>query len=215
MKSLKFITLFLLSIILFGCASLEYTGEDSKNVVSKTSKTQEDFVFNTFKKSLDNINVNVGISKTPVQEILVLYVQIENLSYETPYIFRVSDLKVFDSNGEVRFITSNNYLNIYQAQEASSMNSMSVMGATLTNIAGITSNYNEINQTMLQNASQTSSIDTYTKMTNLGNGILQHSIQTSSTINPRKSQYYYFFFQNNEAYPIAVKYKTLNYQFNK
>lgn len=214
MKFLKFLVLFLFSVTLFGCTSLDYTGEDYKTVVSQTTKTSEDFVFNTIKKPLNNINVNVGISKTPVQELLVLYVQIENLSYETPYTFRVEDLRVSDSDGDIQFITSNNYLSIYQTQEANSMSSMGTMGATLTNIAGMTTNYNEMNQSIMQNASQASNQDAYSKMEDLGNKILKHSIRVSSVISARKSQYFYFFFQDKEKYPINVSYKTLNYQFN-
>ncbi len=214
MRTIKFLTLFLFSLMLFGCTSLDYTGEDYKTIDSQTVKTSEDFVFNTFKKTIDNVNVKIGISKTPVQEILALYIQIENLNYETPYTFKVDDLRVSDSDGDIKFITSNNYLNIYQTQESSAMSAMSSMGATFSNMAGMTTNYNEMNQTMVQNASETSNKDTFSKIEQLGNRILKHSIQVSSVISPRRAQYFYFFFQDKERYPIGVKYRTLNYQFN-
>ncbi len=214
MRKIKFLALFLFSIMLFGCTSLDYTGEDYKTIDSQTVKTSEDFVFNTFKKSVDNVNVKVGISKTPVQEILALYIQIENLSYETPYTFKVEDLRLSDGDGEIQFITSNNYLSIYQTQESSAMNSMSSMGATFSNMAGMTTNYNEMNQSMVQNASETANRDAFLKMEQLGNRILKHSIRVSSVISPRRAQYFYFFFQDKEKYPINVKYKTLNYRFN-
>ncbi len=213
MRILKFLTLFLLSITLFGCSSLDYAGEDYKSENTQTIKTNEDFVFNTYKKSLNDVNVKVGISKTPVQELLVLYIQIENLNYNNPYTFKVDDLRVSDGDGEIQFITSNNYLNIYQTQEASSMSSMSMVGANLTNMAGITSNYNEINQTMMQNTAQASNNDAYAKMEEFGNKILKHSIRVSSVISPRRAQYFYFFFQDREKSPINVRYKTLDYQF--
>ena len=145
---------------------------------------------------------------------MVLYVQIDNLSYETPYTFRVEDLRVFDTDGEIQFITSNNYLSIYQTQESSSMSSLGTVGANFTNMLGMTSNYNEVNQSMMQYSSQNSNKDAYNKMEDLGNRILKHSIKVSSVISPRKSQYFYFFFQDKEKYPINLKYKTLNYQFN-
>ena len=213
MKILKFLALFILAIALFGCTSLEYTGEDYKVENTQTIKTAEDFVFNTYKKDIDGANIKIGISKTPVQEILALYVQVENLNYETPYTFRVDDLRLYDSNGEIQFITSNNYLSIYQTQESSAMGAMSSMGATFQNISGMTANYNEINQTMVQNASQQSNQDAFSKMEDLGNRILKHTIRTSSTISPRKAQYFYFFFENKDNFPINVKYKSLNYQF--
>jgi len=213
MKILKLLAILLLSITFIGCSSLEYTGEDYKTENNLTVKTNEDFVFNTYKKSLDNVNVKVGISKTPIAEILALYIQIENLNYETPYTFKVEDLRVSDSDGEIQFITSNNYLSIYQTQESSAMNSLSTMGATFSNIAGMTAGYNEVNQTMMQNASQASNSDAYSKMEELGNKILKHSIRVSSVISPRRAQYFYFFFQDRDKFPINVRYKTLDYQF--
>lgn len=213
MKSVKFLILFAISLMLFGCASLEYTGEDYKAENSQTVKTNEDFVFSTYKKSLDSVNVKIGISKTPVQEILALYVQIENLNYESPYTFKVEDLRVYDEDGDIQFITSNNYLSIYQTQEASSMSAMSTMGATFQNMSGLTAQYNEINQTNIQNVSQMANDDAFNRMEVLGNGILKHSIRVSSNISPRKTQYFYFFFQDKEKSPIYVKYKGLIYQF--
>ena len=214
MKTIKFLAIFLLSMMLFGCSSLEYTGEDYKSENTQTIKTSEDFVFKIYKKSLNNANIKIGISKTSIMEILALYVQVENLSYETPYLFKVEDLRIYDNEGELKFITSNNYLNIYQSQEAQAITSMSTIGSTLTNIAGVTTNYNEINQTMMQNTAQSSNQDTYTKIGDLGNRILKHSIKVSSNISPRKAQYFYFFFENRDEFPINVKYKSLNYQFN-
>ena len=206
----------LLSTALFitGCATLDYVGEDYNQNNIQTIKTDEDFVFNVYKKSEENANFKIGISKTPVNEILALYVQVENLSYETPYIFRVENLRLYNPDRELQFITSNNYLNIYQTQEASSMSAMSSMGATLTNMTGMTANYDTFNQTMIQNSSQEANKSVYSKMEELGNQILKHSVKHSSTISPRRSQYYYFFFENLEKFPITVKYNNLNYQFN-
>ena len=89
MKIIKFLTLFLLSMILTGCASLDYSGEDYIADNMQTVKTAEDFIFKTYKKSLEDVNVKIGISKTSVPEILALYVKIENLSTDSPYTFRV------------------------------------------------------------------------------------------------------------------------------
>jgi len=213
-KLLNIIILFIMGLFLSGCATLNYVGEDYSANNNQTIKTNEDFVFNTYKKSLNNINLKAGISKTAVPEILALYIQIENLSYETPYIFKVEDLRLYNSDGEIQFITTNNYLNIYQTQEAQAMSSMGAMGATFSNMAGMSTNYNEYNQTIAQNASEASNKSAFSRMETIGNQILNHSIKYSSTVNPRRSQYYYFFFQDLEKFPITVKYKTLNYQFN-
>lgn len=203
------------SIALFfsGCSTLSYVGNDYEQSNIQTVKTQEDFIFDVYKKTADNANLKLGVSKTPIPEILVLYVQIENLSYETPYIFKVENLRIFEPDKELQFITTNNYLNIYQTQEASSMASMSTLGSTLSNMTGMMSNYNDFNQSMVQNSAQQTNESAFSRIELIGNQILDHSIKFSSTISPRKSQYFYFFFENNEKFPLIVKYKDLEYQF--
>lgn len=207
------IFLFLSAIFLTGCSTLSYVGNDYEQVNVQTVKTSEDFIFDVYKKTTDNINLKVGISKTPINEVLALYVQIENLSYETPYVFKVENLRAYNESQELQFITSNNYLNIYQTQEASSMASLSGLGSTLTNMTGMMTNYNEFNQTMVQNSAQETNESAFTRIEEIGNQILEHSIKYSSTISPRKSQYFYFFFEDLGKYPILVKYKDLEYQF--
>ena len=213
----KFLGLFILfcsMIFMSGCSTLDYVGEDYNVSNKQTVKTQEDFVFNVYKKSLSNANVKVGISKTPIMEVLALYVQIENLSYETPYVFKVEDLILSDSSKNLQFITSNNYLSIWQSQESNSMNALSAMGTTIQNMSGMTANYNDVNQTIIQNTAQQTNQSAYNRLDTIGNRILKHSVKYSSTISPRKSQYYYFFFEDSQKYPLTVRYKGLNYQFN-
>ncbi len=200
-------------LFLGGCATLSYVGNDYQETNVQTVKTQEDFIFDVYKKTTDNINLKIGVSKTPITELLALYVQIENTSYETPYVFKVENLRIYQGDKELQFITTNNYLNIYQAQEASSMASMSNLGSTITNMTGMMSNYNDFNQTMAQNSAQQTNESAFSRIEEIGNNILSHSIRYSSTISPRKSQYYYFFFEDPIEYPIVVKYKDLVYQF--
>lgn len=219
MKNIKkFVGLAVLSLIaLFigGCSTLDYVGEDYNVANKQTVKTQEEFVFNVYKKSLSNANVKIGISKTPIAEILALYIQIENLSYDTPYVFKVEDLYLSDKSRALQFITSNNYLSIWQTQEASSMTQMSTLGSTIQNMTGMTgNNYNEINQATIQNVAQSTNESAYNRLETIGTKILKHSIKHSSTISPRKSQYYYFFFEDTQNFPLTVRYKGLNYQFN-
>jgi len=219
MKNIKkFVGLAVLSLMaLFigGCSTLDYVGEDYNVANKQTVKTQEEFVFNVYKKSLSNANVKIGISKTPIAEILALYIQIENLSYDTPYVFKVEDLYLSDKSRALQFITSNNYLSIWQTQEASSMTQMSTLGSTIQNMTGMAgNNYNEINQATIQNVAQSTNESAYNRLETIGTKILKHSIKHSSTISPRKSQYYYFFFEDTQNFPLTVRYKGLNYQFN-
>ena len=212
-KKLKLILLTCAMFLFGGCATLTYVGDDYNSNNTQTIKTNEDFIFNVYKKSNQNINLKMGISKTPVPEILALFVQVENLSYETPYTFKVEDLLMSNPDRNLQFITSNNYLDIWQNQEASSMAAMSSMGATITNMTGMTANYNEMNQSMVQNSSEQSNQSAFSRLETIGNQVLKHSIKYSATISPRKSQYFYFFFEDLDKYPIIVQYKDLKYQF--
>ncbi len=211
-KLLKLFSLFCILLFVSGCSTLTYVGEDYVPSNTQTIKTNEDFVFNVYKKSIADTNVKIGISKTPIMELLALYIQIENYSYDTPYTFRVEDLRVSTSKGNVPFITSNNYLSIWQNQEAAAMAQMGTLGTTFTTMTGMTANYNDFNQGMVQNSAQQTSNSAYSRMETIGNQILKHSIKLSSTINPRKSQYFYFFFEDTEE-EITVRYKGLEYKF--
>ena len=220
MKSMKKIKsllstffVFCLALLFSGCATLSYTGDDYTQTNLQTIKTTEDLVFNTYKKTIDNANIRIGISKTPVPEILALYVQVENLSYETPYVFKVEDLHLSNNFTQIQFITSNNYLNIYNNQEASSMAAMGAMSATLTNMTGMTANMNEFNQSMMQNSAQESNRSAFSHLEKVGEQISKHSIKHSSTISPRRSQYFYFFFEDLDSFPVNVDYRGLKYQF--
>ena len=206
-------TLTSLMALLSGCATLSYVGEDYTQSNIQTVKTTEDLVFNTYKKTIDNVNIKVGISKTPVPEILALYVQVENLSYETPYVFKVEDLRLSNDQRELQFITTSNYLTIYNNQEASSMSAMSSMSHAITSMTGMNTNMNEYNASMMQNSAQQTNQSAFSHLENIGNQISKHSIKYSSTISPRKSQYFYFFFEDLDLFPVYVKYKDLNYQF--
>ncbi len=211
-KFLNFTFLFFVLLFTSGCSTLTYVGDDYVANNTQTIKTSEDFLFNVYKKQLGDANVKIGISKTPIAELLALYVQIENYSYDTPFVFKVEDLRVSTQNGNIPFITTNNYLSIWQNQEAASMAQMGTMSATLTTMTGLTSNYNDYNQGIAQNAAQQTTASAFNTIEATGNQILKHSIRLSSTINPRKSQYFYFFFEDTEE-ELTVKYKTLEYKF--
>ena len=211
-KFLNFAFLFFVLILTSGCSTLTYVGDDYVANNTQTIKTSEDFLFNVYKKQLGTTNIKIGISKTPIAELLALYVQIENYSYDTPYVFKVEDLRVSSQAGNIPFITSNNYLSIWQSQEAASMAQMGTMSATLTTMTGLTSNYNDFNQGIMQTAAQKTTESAFNTIETTGTQILKHTIKTSSTINPRKSQYFYFFFEDTDE-ELTVKYKTLEYKF--
>lgn len=212
-KAFSLVILGIFSLFIGGCATLTYSGEDYQESNLQTVKTSEDLVFNTYKKTLENANIKMGITKTPVPEILALYVQIENLSYETPYVFKVEDLHLSNNEGGIQFITTSNYLNIYNNQEANSMAAMGAMSTTLTNMTGMTANMNDFNQSIAQNSAQQTNQSAFSRLETIGNQIAKHSIQYSSTISPRRSQYFYFFFEDLDSYPVYINYKTLKYQF--
>lgn len=211
---LKLGLLFVFSLGLFGCATLSYVGDDYAPENTYTIKTNEEFLFNVYKKTLDNVNLKVGITRTSVAEILAIIVQVENLSYETPYTFQATDLKVSDPEKDIQFLSTNTYLSVWQTQEANSMSAVGSLGNTISTMTGINGTYNEYNQAVVQNSNQQDTQTTIKRLDRIGNGISQHTVRSSSVVGPRKSQYYYFFFEDTEKYPIKVNYRNLSYQFN-
>ena len=81
--------------ILTGCTSLSYVGDDFDSKNSATVQTSELFTFSTYNKSSneENIDMKVGVSKTPLPDALVLNVDIKN-NTAADYIFYLKDMKI-------------------------------------------------------------------------------------------------------------------------
>ena len=77
-KIFSFLFLFSVCLLVSGCSTLTYVGEDYVASNTQTVKTNEDFIFATYKKTIGDTAVKIGISKTQIMEVLALYVQIEN-----------------------------------------------------------------------------------------------------------------------------------------
>ena len=88
--------------LLTGCASVSYVGSDYNKENVRNVQTREDFYFSTYKKTSqkENIDMSVGLGKTPLMEVLVFYVAITNKS-ATPYATYLKDYLITNSKGNL------------------------------------------------------------------------------------------------------------------
>ena len=215
--SLMLCTLFLSVLALGGCSTLTYSGEDYNPQNASLVQTNEEFYFSTYSKTSqeENITLRFGISKTPVPDVLVTYVQVENKSNVDDYVFYLKDLNITSSGEAVKFITTSNYVGAYQSSQAGALAAMSQATGTLGSIANIANSYQILNQTspVVENQGLSSSDDSFKQIGLIADGISAHTINNSTVIAPNESKYFYLFLKDPQSYPIDINYKDLSYTF--
>ena len=73
------LSVFSLALFLTGCTSLNYVDDDFDETKVSTVQTNEMFNISTYMKTSGNQTVKMGISQTPLEGAMVLFVQIKNL----------------------------------------------------------------------------------------------------------------------------------------
>ena len=111
------LSVFSLALFLTGCTSLNYVDDDFDETKVSTVQTNEMFNISTYMKTSGNQTVKMGISQTPLEGAMVLFVQIKNNS-DMLYRFNVEDIYVESPIGEISFITPSSYIEAYQNYEA-------------------------------------------------------------------------------------------------
>ena len=83
-------------VLLSGCTSLSYVGDDFDAKKSASLQTSELFTFSTYTKTSDeeNINMKLGVAKTPLPDALVVYINIKNNSTASDYVFYLKDFVI-------------------------------------------------------------------------------------------------------------------------
>lgn len=205
------------TIALGGCSTLSYVGEDFDAKNSALIQTDEMFYFSTYNKTSasEDISMRVGISKTPVPDVLAAYVQINNNSSANDYVFYTKDFELSANNTPISLISSSNYLGAYQSSQAGALASMSQASGTLSNIANIANNYQRLNQTnpIAETTSVSSSDGAYKQISTVVEGISEHTINTAAVVKPKENKFFYLFIKDPGVYPINVTYKDLSYSF--
>ena len=205
------------ALALGGCSTLSYVGEDYNAKNSAFIQTDEMFYFSTYNKTSadEDISMRVGISKTPVPDILATYVQINNNSTTNDYVFYTKDFVISANNTPVDLITSSNYLGAYQSSQAGALASMSQATSTIGNIANIANTYQRLNQTspVAESANVSSNDGAYKQISAVVEGISQHTINNAAVIKPKENKFFYIFIKDPGIYPIKIDYKDLTYSF--
>lgn len=205
------------ALALSGCSTLSYVGDDYNAKNSAFIQTDEMFYFSTYNKTStdEDISMRVGVSKTPVPDILATYVQINNNSTTNDYVFYTKDFVISANNAPVELITSSNYLGAYQSSQAGALASMSQASSTIGNIANIANTYQRLNQTspVAESANVSSNDGAYKQISAVVEGISQHTINNAAVIKPKENKFFYIFIKDPAMYPIKVDYKDLTYSF--
>lgn len=204
----------LTAVLTAGCSSvLSYSGEDFDKSYSKTVQTNESFVFSTYLKEspAEKIAVRAGVSKAPLEGVLVLYFELTNQSDGTK-TFNVREVIASAAEKRLAMINPSEYINAYQGEQIGMVASMQAMAPTLRNMATISNNAfaNDSRNTVNEYAAN----DSATKeIYDIVNGISAHTLNTAVTIKPYSKNYYYIFYQDIDEYPVNIEYKDLKYSF--
>jgi len=217
-KNLFLTTLLLGSMIFFtGCTSLSYVGDDFDSKNSSVVQTNELFTFSTYAKSSkeENIGVKVGVSKTPLPDALVVYVNISN-NTAADYIFYLKDLEFKVGNEKLTPIAPSSYLEAYQSYETGTYAGLSNIAPTLGAFADIQNSYQNVNNTINTAASKSSSHNAVTnQIGTIVNGISEHTISSASVIKSGASRFFYIFLKDPMQLPLNITYKDLTYSFGE
>ena len=204
--------------ILSGCTSLSYVGEDYNSKNTSTVQTNELFTFSTYSKASESedINMKVGVAKTPLPDALVVYVNIKNNSTIADYVFYLKDLEIKAGNETLTPISPSSYLNAYQSYETGTYNGLSNIAPTLGAFADIQNAYHNINNSINNAATKSTSTSAVSnQIGTIANGISSHTITSAGVIKPNSSDFFYIFLKDPDFTPIDITYKDLKYSFGE
>jgi hypothetical protein len=170
-------------------------------------------VFSTYQKEADGLGLRLGISKSPVQGALIVYVEVTN-NTGSDYVFSAKDLVLTTKADGKQIPTINpaDYINAYQGEQTGLIAGMQAMAPTLKSIATI-SNATYANELRSTHAEHLATDSNTLEIANLVKGIARHTLGTSATVENNSKNYFYLFYQDMDTFPIEVKYGNLTYSF--
>jgi len=192
---------------------MTYMGEDYDVNNTKSIQTDAGFYFSTYSKtsSESNVDLRVGVTKTPIPEILVVYAGFKNNNPEKYFVYQ-KDFEIKSDDTKTFLVTSSEYVNAFQSQETGNYAGMQQMAPTLSNIATISNNFQPTGQESL--IYQQNTRDNLTgQLSDITSEIVKHALNTASIIEPNSEKYYYVFVKASEGSNLVINYKDLNYVF--
>lgn len=209
-----FLILCVSALFLGGCTNISYIGDDYNAANVKATQTEEGFYISTYSKtsSDQNIGMKAGVTQTPVQNVLGVYVEITN-NNAINYIAYLKDFNIRVNSKAADIITPSMYINAYQSDQTGLYASSQALAPTLSNIARISNNFQpqgEQQAVTMANAENTLS----GQIADVVNSISEHSITTAKIIGPKEKQYFYIFVKGDaDDLPLTLNYKDLTYTF--
>lgn len=205
--------------ILSGCTSLSYIGDDYNSANSSTVQTNELFTFSTYEKTsnTEDIKMKLGVSKTPLPDALVVYVNIKNNSTAADYVFYLKDFVIKAGNETLTPISPSSYLNAYQSYETGTYNGLSNLAPTLGAFADIQNAYQNVNNVIGNTAASknANSNAVTSQISSIASGISEHTITSASVIKAGGTNFFYVFLKDPDTLPIDITYKDLEYSFGE
>ncbi len=202
--------------LLSGCTSLSYVGDDFDTKKSAAVQTSELFTFSTYTKSSEeeNIDMKLGVAKTPLPDALVVYINIKNNSTVSDYVFYLKDFEIKAGNETLKPLSPSAYLNAYQSYETGTYNGLSNLAPTLGAFADIQNAYQNVSNTINTAASKNTANNAATSQIGaIAKGISSHTISSAGVIKPNSSDFFYVFLKDPAFLPIDITYKDLKYSF--
>ncbi len=209
-----FLALFAAAIVSTGCTTVSYIGDDYDALKTKAIQTNEGFYILTYAKTStdQNIDMKTGVTQTPVQNVLGVYVEITNKN-AINYITYLKDFDIRLNSKTAEVITPSMYINAYQSDQTGVYASSQALAPTLSNIAKISNNFQPQDQqraVIMANAENTLS----KQINDVVDSISKHSITTAKVIGAGEKEYFYIFVKGDEDdMPLTLNYKDLNYTF--
>lgn len=203
-------------VVLSGCTSLSYVGDDFNSKNSAVVQTNELFTFSTYNKvsNEENIELKAGVSKTPLPDVLVLYVNIKN-NTAADYIFYLKDMEIKVLNEKLTPIAPSSYIEAYQSYETGTYAGLSNIAPTLGAFADIQNSYHNVNNVNTATSKNNSNNAVTNQIGSIVNEISKHTISSASVIKSGDSSFFYIFLKDPAQLPIEISYKDLNYSFGK
>lgn len=205
-------------LVLSGCTSLSYVGDDYNIKNASTVQTNELFTFSAYTKTsaAEDIDMQLGVAKTPLPDALVVYVNIKNKNTMADYVFYMKDFVIKAGNETLSAIPPSSYLNAYQSYETGTYNGLSNIAPTLGAFADIHNAYQNINNTTNTAAAKSASSNAVTsQISSIASGISNHTITSASVVKAGGSDFFYIFLKDPMFLPIDITYKDLKYSFGE
>ena len=201
------------ALALCGCSALQYSGEDFDKANQANITTNESFYFKTYEKQLnENIEMKIGVTKTQIPDVLVVYVGVQN-SGEYSYSLNIEDFKIKLGGRNATFVKPSDYITQYQDMENELLAASQGIAPTLNSVANIANHYQRDNRQMIMAENNDMELSLQ-QIAAVAGGIESHALRAISQVPAKSRKYFYLFIEDTELYPLEITYQNLKYTFD-